>query len=179
MPPAYRRCLLLVMYAVGFAGVAADAADTARRQSLVRNASLRARHAAMQPLAASAGGDAMISFGGLTNSELALACTDQGALTDAYRAVIDRYDASVIDLDLEGGALTDTASIDRRAAAIATIQQEKRAKGETLDHLLPEAFAVESVTTAAKNKGIFKRNEYRVADGDQGVWITTTFRKRS
>ena len=53
-----------------------------------------------------AGGDAMISFGGLTNRELALACTDQAALTDAYRAVIDRYDASVIDLDLEGAALS-------------------------------------------------------------------------
>ncbi len=36
--------------------------------------------------------------------------------------------------------------------------------------------AIESVTTAAKNKGIYKRNEYRVADGDQGVWITTTLR---
>lgn len=80
----------------------------------------------------SAGGDAMISFGGLSNSELALACTDPAALTDAYRAVIDRYDAAVIDLDLEGTALSDTASIERRAAAIAEIQQEKQAKGETL-----------------------------------------------
>jgi hypothetical protein len=39
--------------------------------------------------------------------------------------------------------------------------------------------AIESVTTAAKNKGIYKRHEYRVADGDQGVWITTTLRNET
>ncbi len=93
-----------------------------------------------------AGGDAMISFGGLTNSELALACTDQAALTEAYRAVIDRYDATVIDLDLEGAALSDTASIERRAAAIATVQQEKQAKGETLDVWLTLPVATSGLT---------------------------------
>ena len=34
--------------------------------------------------------------------------------------------------------------------------------------------AVESVTTAANNGGIYKRNEYRVKDGMQGIAITTT-----
>jgi hypothetical protein len=36
--------------------------------------------------------------------------------------------------------------------------------------------AVESVTTAAKNGGVFKRHEYRVQDGIQGIFITTTLR---
>jgi len=39
--------------------------------------------------------------------------------------------------------------------------------------------AVESVTTAASNGGIYKRNEYRVKDGKQGVYITTTLRNES
>src|SRR5258706_1869049 len=47
-----------------------------------------------------AGGDIMISFGGQANKELAFACTDQAKLTAAYRDVVSRYDAAVIDLDI-------------------------------------------------------------------------------
>jgi hypothetical protein len=39
--------------------------------------------------------------------------------------------------------------------------------------------AVESVKTAAKNGGVFKRNEYRVKDGIQGIFITTILRNES
>lgn len=39
--------------------------------------------------------------------------------------------------------------------------------------------AVESVTTAAKNGGVFKRNEYRVRDGLAGVFVTTIFRNET
>jgi hypothetical protein len=39
--------------------------------------------------------------------------------------------------------------------------------------------AVESVTTAAKNGGVFKRHEYRVRDGAQGIFITTILRNES
>ncbi|HRH99156.1 MAG TPA: carboxypeptidase regulatory-like domain-containing protein, partial [Prosthecobacter sp.] len=41
------------------------------------------------------------------------------------------------------------------------------------------AAAVESVTTAAKNGGVFKRHEYRVKDGAQGIFITTVLRNES
>lgn len=41
------------------------------------------------------------------------------------------------------------------------------------------AAAVESVTTAAKNAGVFKRHEYRVKDGAQGIFITTILRNES
>jgi hypothetical protein len=43
----------------------------------------------------------------------------------------------------------------------------------------PGEAAVETVTTAAKNKGIYKRTEYRVKDGFQGVFMTTTFRNET
>lgn len=39
--------------------------------------------------------------------------------------------------------------------------------------------AVESVTTAAKNGGVFKRHEYRVRDGVQGIFITTVLRNET
>lgn len=39
--------------------------------------------------------------------------------------------------------------------------------------------AVESVTTAAKNGGVFKRNEYRVRDGLAGVFVTTILRNET
>lgn len=39
--------------------------------------------------------------------------------------------------------------------------------------------AVESVTTAAKNGGVFKRHEYRVKDGVHGIFITTVLRNET
>lgn len=42
-----------------------------------------------------------------------------------------------------------------------------------------DSAAVESVTTAAKNGGVFKRHEYRVRDGVQGVFITTVLRNET
>jgi chitinase len=79
------------------------------------------------------GGTVSVSFGGLTNSELALECTDQSKLTGAYREVVERYDLRSIDLDIEGTALADTASIDRRATAVATLQQDRKNSGKNLD----------------------------------------------
>lgn len=69
-----------------------------------------------------AGGEAIVSFGGQANDELAVACTDQADLVAAYSRVIDRYKLTTIDLDLEGGALSVVAN-ERRAAAIATLQE--------------------------------------------------------
>lgn len=70
------------------------------------------------------GGDVVIAFGGVVNSELAVACTDPGALADAYRRVVERYEAGIIDLDIEGSALDDAAANARRAAAIRALQRD-------------------------------------------------------
>jgi chitinase len=69
------------------------------------------------------GGETIISFGGQANSELATTCTSVSALTEAYAAVIDRYELSTIDLDLEGGAL-DSLANKRRAEAISALQEK-------------------------------------------------------
>lgn len=78
------------------------------------------------------GGDVMVSFGGQANDELAVACRDQDRLSDAYRSVVERYDVAAIDLDIEGAALADTASIERRSRAIAAVQRSRTVDDEAL-----------------------------------------------
>jgi chitinase len=77
-------------------------------------------------------GQVVVSFGGLLNTELGTGCTDKAKLVDAYAAVLDRYEVTTIDLDLEGENLTDPAAAKRRAAAIADLQADRRAAGEDL-----------------------------------------------
>jgi chitinase len=78
------------------------------------------------------GGQIAISFGGLLNDELATVCTDSEKLVDAYADVLDRYDVSTIDLDIEAGNLTDTEAGQRRAEAIHELQLERRGAGKNL-----------------------------------------------
>lgn len=78
-----------------------------------------------------AGGDVVVSFGGLLNTDLSVACDTSDDLAAALSTVIDRYDLTTIDLDIEEGALSDSAARTRRAEAIAKLQQESRAAGET------------------------------------------------
>ena len=65
-----------------------------------------------------AGGDVKISFGGANGEELAQACTDVARLTAEYQAVVTTYRLRYIDFDIEGFAVADPASIDRRSKAI-------------------------------------------------------------
>jgi chitinase len=105
------------------------------------------------------GGDVVISFGGATNDELATACDDPGALLAAYRDVVERYDATTIDLDIEGDDLSDTAASQRRADAVAALQQERQEAGGDLavwltlpvtpSGLTAEAVSVVDATLAA------------------------------
>ncbi|MEV6342360.1 chitinase [Actinoplanes sp. NPDC051851] len=94
-----------------------------------------------------AGGNVMLSVGGLNNTELAVACTDQAKLTDAYRQLIERYDVDTIDLDVEGTAVADQASLERRAAALTTIQAERTAAGDPLTVWLTLPVAPAGLTT--------------------------------
>lgn len=79
------------------------------------------------------GGDVVVSFGGLANHALATACTDEDRLRRAYAKVVDRYDLTTIDLDVEGEALTNRTAGARRAAALAALQVQRAQRGEPLD----------------------------------------------
>jgi len=78
------------------------------------------------------GGQARVSFGGQAGSELASTCTDPMALREAYQSVVDRYELTSIDLDIQGASLEDTAAATRRAAAIKNVQDHVRTAGRNL-----------------------------------------------
>jgi chitinase len=78
------------------------------------------------------GGDVMVSFGGEAGQELAQTITNVPALTAAYQSVITAYGLTHIDFDIEGAAVADHASIDRRSQAIAAVQQAAAAAGHPL-----------------------------------------------
>lgn len=78
------------------------------------------------------GGEMVVSFGGLLNDELATVCLDEKKLITAYGSVIDRYDIRTLDFDIEGTALTDVASLERRAAAVARLQSDRAAAGKPI-----------------------------------------------
>lgn len=68
------------------------------------------------------GGDVLISFGGEAGKELAIGCDTPEKLAAQYQAVIDQYKLAVLDMDIEGTAIKDPVSVDRRNAALAAIQ---------------------------------------------------------
>jgi chitinase len=78
------------------------------------------------------GGNPMISFGGRSNSELAVSCRSVPALTAAYLAPVRRYHAKVIDLDVEGSNLANQAADLRRGLALAAAQRAQAARGASL-----------------------------------------------
>ncbi|GAB2742699.1 cellulose binding domain-containing protein [Streptomyces bullii] len=70
------------------------------------------------------GGDVRVSFGGAAGSELGTTCSSADTLAAAYGKVVDAYDLTKVDFDVEGGALPNTAANTRRARAIAELQRE-------------------------------------------------------
>jgi chitodextrinase len=74
-----------------------------------------------------AGGDVIISFGGASGTELALGCTTVSSLQAAYQSVLTKYSVNSstpvrIDMDIEGGAILDQASINRRNQALVGLK---------------------------------------------------------
>ncbi len=79
-----------------------------------------------------AGGDVIIAFGGASGQELAQVCTDVESLTAQYQAVIDAYDVTTLDFDIEGHEITETESVERRSQAIAALQANAAEAGKPL-----------------------------------------------
>jgi hypothetical protein len=82
-----------------------------------------------------AGGDVVMSFGGASGAELAQACTDANQLQAAYAGVVTKFGLKAIDMDIEGAAVADAASIARRSKALAAVQ--KQVAGLTVSLTLP------------------------------------------
>ncbi|RDG30744.1 hydrolase [Streptomyces corynorhini] len=85
------------------------------------SAAVKSRTAAL----AASGADLRVSFGGAAGTELALACGSADKLAAAYAKALDAVGATKADFDIEGGALTDTASVALRDKALATLQRSR------------------------------------------------------
>ncbi|MEU5389542.1 cellulose binding domain-containing protein [Kitasatospora cineracea] len=108
-----------------------------------------------------AGGDVRPSFGGANGTELAQSCTTVASLAAQYQKVVDVYALDRVDFDIEGTAVTDHASVDRRSAALAQVQAAQRAKGRDLKvsltlPVLPSGLTADGVyiLQSAKNAGL-------------------------
>ncbi len=105
----------------------------------------------------SAGGDVIISFGGASGVELAGTCTNVSNIQAQYQAVIDKYGVKMLDFDIEGAAVADTAAIDRRNQALAALQ--KANSGLVISYTLPieptglDSFCL-NLLTNAKSHGV-------------------------
>jgi chitinase len=72
--------------------------------------------------AEAAGAKTIISFGGAGGVELGQSCTNVGSLQAAYQSVINKYHVDHLDFDIEGAAIADTTSINRRFQAIKGLE---------------------------------------------------------
>lgn len=97
------------------------------------------------------GGNVAISFGGLKNNELGTSCKDTSQLKAAYKSVIDRYNVSTIDIDLEQGNLTDKEAANRRAHALSEVQQEYRSTKKPLAIWVTLPVAPQGLTSDGTN----------------------------
>jgi hypothetical protein len=69
------------------------------------------------------GGNVIISFGGASGTELADASgMSLSSLEAQYQAVINKYGATALDFDIEGGAGSNTTGINLRNEALAALQ---------------------------------------------------------
>ncbi|MFI7484295.1 chitinase [Kocuria sp. M1R5S2] len=130
------------------------------------------------------GGDVVVSFGGAAGDELATVCEDPARLAEAYRSVIDRYGLTTVDLDIEMDDLGRPGANARRAAALASIQEERR---KPLDVWLtlplgPSGLGDPATDVVAQvlEKGVrlsgvnLMTMNYGDGAGDRGVVATTT-----
>jgi chitinase len=72
------------------------------------------------------GGDVIVSFGGASGIELSVAEKDVKQLAAKYQSVIDKYGLTYIDIDIEGSAVGDTKSIDRRSKALKIVKDNNK-----------------------------------------------------
>ncbi len=83
------------------------------------------------------GGDVIVSFGGASAdngklTELADSCTSLPKLVKAYETVVTTLGVTRLDMDVEGKSVHDTAGINRRNEAIASVEAWAAAQGRTL-----------------------------------------------
>jgi hypothetical protein len=103
------------------------------------------------------GGDVKISFGGANGIELAQACGSAQAVETEYQAVVDAYGLKYIDLDIEGAAVAEPASVARRSQALKLLQNARpNVKISLTLPVLPEGLTADGVNVvrSARDAGV-------------------------
>jgi hypothetical protein len=83
----------------------------------------------------SRGGDVIVSFGGAGGTEIAFAETNVAALETKYQSVIDKYELTWLDFDIEGDSLSKTNANQRRNTVLARLQANN--PGLIISYTLP------------------------------------------
>jgi chitinase len=126
----------------------------------------------------SAGGDVKVSFGGASGIELAQACSTVPTLAAEYDAVVKAYGLKYVDFDIEGAAVADPTSVQRRSQALKTLQQNNSGLKISLTlPVLPNGLDTNglNVLKAAKTAGVdldmvnIMAMDYYQGAGDQGA----------
>jgi hypothetical protein len=81
------------------------------------------------------GGDVIVSFGGEGGKDLALVETNAALLQTKYQSVIDHYEFTWLDFDIEGKALSNTEANQRRNTVLARLQAKN--PGLIISYTLP------------------------------------------
>lgn len=119
-----------------------------------------------------------MSFGGASGIELAQACGTPEAVAAEYDAVVKTYKLAYIDLDIEGAAVADPASVQRRSQALAIVQRNNPGLKVSLTlPVLPSGLTQDGVNVvrSAKNAGVdldlvnVMAMDYYQGPGDQGA----------
>ena len=105
---------------LAWAGLTALEPDSQNEQAQAINASIAEFQAA--------GGEVAISMGGVSGTTIAEVYASDGKsaeeLAAQYEAVIETYNVSRLDFDIESGAQYDQASIELRSEALAIVQED-------------------------------------------------------
>lgn len=80
-------------------------------------------------------GNVIVSFGGADGKEIAICETNPAALEAKYQSVIDRYQLTWLDFDIEGDALSKSGVNERRNTVLARLQA--RNPGLRISYTLP------------------------------------------
>lgn len=77
----------------------------------------------------------ILSFGGANGVEPAVNCTSASQLQALYQSVINRYNVKMLDFDIEGGAVSNQASITLRDQALVGLKNSN--PGLVISYTLP------------------------------------------
>ena len=107
------------------------------------------------------GGDVMVSLGGASNVSLAMACNNIDDLAEVYDGIVKNLNLKAIDFDIEGMAVADIESINRRSQAISLVQQRWLTEGIDIKvwftlPVMPEGLTADgiNVLNSAKEFGV-------------------------